>query len=78
MERFYRSIQVHYFTDYCTTDGDCPPDKGCVGNVCIDPCEGQCIDIANAICYVTDHKANCTCPPGYLNYPFDGCLPGEK
>lgn len=50
---------------------ECPLNKACVKQKCIDPCIGACAE--HAICVVTHHSPYCTCPPGYEGDPFIRC-----
>lgn len=49
----------------CHTDSDCPNNKACIQQRCIDPCSSvakpPCAQ--NAICYAQNHAAGCICPP---------------
>lgn len=55
----------------CTINEDCPRDKACVREKCIDPCTGSCG--ANTECRAMNHLAICTCRIGYRGDPFIGC-----
>ena len=61
----------------CVTNDDCPFDKACSNNKCVDVCVGTCG--TNAICQVVSHVPICTCPPGYEGDAFVFCrLPPPK
>ncbi|KAL1451866.1 hypothetical protein WDU94_006202 [Cyamophila willieti] len=56
----------------CTVNSDCPLDKACFNQKCVDPCPGSCG--YRARCSVYNHEPVCTCPPGYTGNPFSQCL----
>ena len=60
----------------CVLSSDCPRDKACVRNKCIDPCPGTCGQ--NAECSVVNHIPICTCLPGYTGSAFVICRPVES
>ncbi|VEN50381.1 unnamed protein product, partial [Callosobruchus maculatus] len=55
----------------CTLNSDCPSNKACIRNKCVDPCPGTCGQ--NAECQVINHLPSCTCIPGYTGDPFRFC-----
>lgn len=55
----------------CTINEDCPNNKACVRERCIDPCLGSCGP--NAECRAMNHLAICTCLQGYRGNSFEGC-----
>lgn len=55
----------------CVLSNDCPRDKACIRNKCIDPCPGTCGQ--NAECAVVNHVPICTCIPGYEGNAFIIC-----
>lgn len=55
----------------CTINEDCPNNKACVREKCIDPCIGSCG--ANTDCRAMNHLAICTCRSGYRGDPFVSC-----
>lgn len=57
----------------CVLNNDCPRNKACVRNKCIDPCPGTCGD--NAICEVFNHVPMCSCPTGMTGNAFSRCVP---
>lgn len=57
----------------CLVNTDCPTNKACVRNKCIDPCPGTCG--ANAVCQVVSHVPSCTCLQSYTGDPFRYCSP---
>lgn len=59
----------------CTLNDECPSNKACLRNKCIDPCPGSCG--ISAICNVYNHVPICTCPQGMTGNPFVFCRPYE-
>lgn len=57
----------------CIINEDCPKDKACLKEKCINPCMGSCG--ANTNCHAMNHLAICTCIPSYRGDPFVGCYP---
>lgn len=55
----------------CIVNSDCPSNRACVRNKCIDPCPGTCA--TNADCQVVNHSPQCSCHPGYTGDPFNQC-----
>lgn len=55
----------------CTLNSDCPSNKACIKNKCLDPCPGTCG--LNADCQVINHLPSCTCRTGYTGDPFRYC-----
>lgn len=55
----------------CVYNADCPSDKGCQKNKCINPCIGTCG--VNAICDVMNHIPMCSCPKGMVGNAFVEC-----
>lgn len=55
----------------CITSSDCPRDKTCSRNKCIDPCPGTCGQ--NAVCNVHEHVPMCSCLQGYSGNAFVLC-----
>lgn len=55
----------------CITSSECPLDKACVKQRCIDPCINACG--ANAECRVHHHSPYCECLRGYQGDPFVLC-----
>lgn len=57
----------------CTINADCPLNKACDRNKCIDPCIGSCARSAD--CRVVSHSPVCTCPERFTGDPFVHCEP---
>ena len=55
----------------CIFNNDCPTDKACQNQRCVDPCPGLCG--VNAACRVRNHIPICVCNPGYQGDPFSHC-----
>ena len=55
----------------CTINAECPTNKACVNQKCVDPCPGVCGTYAS--CSVQNHNPSCTCDPGYTGDPFRYC-----
>ena len=55
----------------CITNNECPRDKACVNQHCVDPCPGVCG--AHATCQANNHRALCRCDPGYTGDAFVSC-----
>lgn len=59
----------------CMMNDDCPRNKTCLANRCIDPCNGTCG--TQAECNVIDHSAICTCMAGYTGDALTACHKGN-
>lgn len=55
----------------CLLNTDCPNNKACLRQKCVDPCPGTCGQ--NAECSVINHIPTCTCVTGYQGNAFVGC-----
>lgn len=55
----------------CVTSSECPSDKSCANQKCIDPCPGTCG--VGATCRVINHSPICSCPSGYTGNPLTRC-----
>lgn len=55
----------------CTISTDCPRDKACSNQKCIDPCPGVCG--FGAECHVINHSPVCSCPNPLTGDPFVLC-----
>lgn len=55
----------------CVLNNDCPRNKACVRNKCIDPCPGICGQ--NAECTVINHIPTCSCISGFAGNAFVLC-----
>lgn len=57
----------------CVISAECPSDKACVSQKCINPCVGQCGQ--NSKCLVINHSPICTCLEQFTGDPFSRCYP---
>lgn len=55
----------------CVMNSDCPFNRACINNKCVDPCPGTCGN--NAECYVVNHAPLCTCYARYTGNPLSSC-----
>lgn len=55
----------------CVLNNDCPRNKACVRNKCVDPCIGVCG--LNADCTVINHVPTCSCVQGFIGNAFVQC-----
>lgn len=56
----------------CTLSSDCPRDKTCLRNKCVDPCHGGLCG-RNAKCEVVNHIPTCSCFEHFEGDPFNEC-----
>ncbi|EFX65776.1 hypothetical protein DAPPUDRAFT_65219, partial [Daphnia pulex] len=57
----------------CVLNTDCPRDKNCLQNQCVDPCVGTCG--FNADCRVSNHLPVCSCKESHTGDPYGSCRP---
>lgn len=57
----------------CVMNTDCPRDRSCFNNKCVDPCSGACGQ--NTECRVANHAPSCYCLPGHRGNPLHACSP---
>ena len=79
---FYYKLALEYvriylnsisILDECQVDRDCPLDKACKSQECVNPClTTQCG--SRAQCEVDFHTAICVCPPGLQGNPLVACV----
>lgn len=55
----------------CVVSAECPPNKACISQKCVDPCLGSCG--VNARCEVINHSPICSCREGQTGDPFQVC-----
>ncbi|ETN60100.1 dumpy [Anopheles darlingi] len=61
----------------CRTDDECPDTDRCVRGQCVTACrEDRCG--LNAQCTSGNHRAQCSCSPGYVGNPHIECLPEPR
>lgn len=61
----------------CVSSSECPSDKACVAQKCVDPCPASCG--LNADCRVINHSPLCSCQRDFTGDPFTRCfsMPSE-
>lgn len=75
-EAMHKVIGTIFWADECQINENCPQDKACVGNKCIDPClQTSCGN--RALCEVSAHRSHCFCPPGLQGNPVVSCFEVE-
>lgn len=57
----------------CVVSTECPSDKACVNQKCVDPCPSTCG--ISALCQVINHSPICSCKSGNTGNPFTRCFP---
>ena len=60
----------------CVVSSECPQDRACINQKCVDPCPGTCG--LNARCQVVNHNPICSCAPGFTGDPFSRCQQESK
>lgn len=55
----------------CTSSAECPLNRACINQKCVDPCPGPCA--VSAECRVVNHSPICVCPDGMEGDPFISC-----
>lgn len=60
----------------CIVSTDCPRNRACSNQKCIDPCLGACG--LSAQCSVINHNPVCSCFEQYTGDPFIQCVPQSK
>lgn len=60
----------------CVVQSECPLDKACFNQKCVDPCPGTCG--FGARCRVVNHNPICSCPSGFTGDPFTSCVEEES
>lgn len=62
----------------CTSNNDCPYDKACFNQKCLNPCSyGTSTSCGhNAQCLPQNHHATCVCPSGTQGNPLISCITG--
>ena len=67
------SEPIFLLLDECQVNNDCPLDKACKSQECVNPClTTQCG--SRAQCEVDYHTAICVCPPGLQGNPLVACI----
>lgn len=57
----------------CAINPDCPLDKSCFAQKCVNPCEGACG--RGALCQVVNHSPVCFCPEDHTGDALVSCTP---
>ena len=57
----------------CVLSSDCPRDRACVNNRCVDPCVSTCG--VNAQCQVINHAPSCSCLASFTGNALVSCQP---
>ncbi|KAK4014726.1 neurogenic locus notch homolog protein 1 [Daphnia magna] len=60
----------------CVENNECPTDKVCHNNRCINPCSTSCG--VDSECTVRNHVTVCQCPKGFTGDPFVSCNPSSS
>jgi len=60
----------------CVVSSECPQNRACINQKCLDPCPGTCG--LNARCQVVNHNPICSCAAGFTGDPFARCLKQES
>ena len=55
----------------CNLNKNCPADRVCRNQFCVNPCPGLCG--TNAVCSISKHLPNCDCLQGYTGNPLVSC-----
>ena len=64
-----------FLTAECVIDDDCPVDRTCVNQNCVNPCSYRGpVCGTNAECRAILHRAQCYCPPGMQGNPALACI----
>lgn len=58
----------------CLVSSECPQDKACVGQKCVDPCTTANPCGFQANCQVVNHSPICSCPRDHEGDPFIKCI----
>lgn len=56
----------------CVISSDCPGDKACISNKCINPCTQNVCGI-KATCQAINHSPLCSCTSPLIGNPFEEC-----
>ena len=61
----------------CQHDIECPDNKACIENQCLDPCDLNQPCGKGAVCRTTAHRPVCRCPPNWAGNPHEECFQYE-
>lgn len=59
----------------CAVSSDCPFNRACINQKCVDPCPASCA--RNANCKVVNHSPICFCKAQFTGDPFTFCFFNE-
>lgn len=59
----------------CYKNDDCPNDRSCINERCVNPCAARDACARGAFCHVNRHQPICTCPPSFVGNPAIECVP---
>lgn len=62
----------------CYVNEDCPNDRICKNEHCVNPCTYDRPCGRGAFCHAQDHRAICKCPNGYNGNPLIECIPPSE
>ena len=57
----------------CSSDFECATNQACRDRSCINICSVDKPCSPSAICSARNHKASCSCPPGFEGDPYRQC-----
>lgn len=66
-------VQREVYTAECYQEADCPFDRTCKNEKCVNPCSLRDSCGRGAYCHTEDHRSICRCPPGYNGNPEVSC-----
>jgi len=68
-------MNVRFILAECTQDSDCPMDRQCLSEKCVDPCTyGGTVCPITARCRAVAHRGQCYCPVGTQGNPQVSCV----
>lgn len=59
----------------CYADDDCPFDRTCRNERCVNPCVNPNPCGHGAFCYAERHQPVCKCPASFTGSPLIKCIP---
>ena len=62
----------------CYADSECPPNQACRNRKCVNPCRESNPCSSLAICSVSQHRPQCSCPQGMTGDPYLECRPSKR
>ena len=62
----------------CSSDFECATNQACRDRSCINICSVDKPCSQSAICSSRNHKASCSCPPGFEGDPYRQCNKSKK